>query len=42
MIETHYDAEAAVRLGRDVLAHEADAILAAAKRLATRRTLHWP
>ena len=33
MIETHYDAEAAVRLGRDVLAHEADAILAAAKRL---------
>ena len=23
MIETHYDAEAAVRLGRDVLAHEA-------------------
>ena len=30
MIETHYDAEAAVRLGRDVLAHEADAILAAA------------
>lgn len=33
MIETHYDAEVAVRLGRDVLAHEADAILAAAKRL---------
>ena len=33
MIETHFDAAAALRLGRDVLAHEADAIRAASDRL---------
>ena len=33
MTVVHFDAEAAVRLGKDVLAHEADAIAAASRRL---------
>ena len=33
MTESHFDADAALKLGRDVLAHEADAILAASSRI---------
>ena len=33
MTETHFDANAALKLGQDVLSHEADAILAASRRI---------